>query len=98
MVGLERALRDPGRRGPASIRAGFRRVCREYEHRVRTALQAIEDGDDLEWNFNAYVIMCATRVFGQSAVQTLFDLVELEDPILAAFARAFPRDFVAGHG
>ncbi|MCA8974684.1 MAG: hypothetical protein KDC98_08175 [Planctomycetes bacterium] len=59
---------------------------------MRTALQAIEDGDDLEWNFNAYVIMCATRVFGQSAVQTLFDLVELEDPILAAFARAFPRD------
>jgi hypothetical protein len=33
-------------------------------------MQSIEDGDDLEWNFNAYVIMCASRVFGQSAVRS----------------------------
>jgi hypothetical protein len=92
MVQIHRALRDPGLRGPKSIRAGFRRVCREYEYRVRTAMQSIEDGDDLEWNFNAYVIMCASRVFGQSAVQTLIDLIELNDPVLAAFARAFPRE------
>lgn len=92
MVQIERALRDPGRRGPKSIRAGFRRVCREFEHRALVAREAIRDGHDLEWQFNAYVTMCASRVFGQSAVQTLIDLVELNDPILAAFMSAFPRE------
>ncbi|MCA8963999.1 MAG: hypothetical protein H6838_16295 [Planctomycetes bacterium] len=92
MVGIERALRDPGPRGIKSIRGGFRRVCREYEHRVQMAQKAIKSGFDLEWEFNTYVVMSASRVFGQSPIQTLIDLVELGDPILAAFMQAFPPE------
>ena len=92
MVGVARALRDPGRRGAKSIGAALRRLEREFETRVRVAKQAIEDGDDLEWHLFAYVQLCASWVFGVSTVEMLIDLAELEDPTLFAFMRAFPRD------
>lgn len=90
MVQIERALRDPGRRGLKSIGVAFRRKVRLHAMLADSAAHAIKTGGDIERQLEDYLLLMASMVLGQSVGETVIDLLDLQDQTLLELLRRLP--------